>query len=208
MKDDIYIAELLCSRLCHDIIAPLSAVNTGLELQEEMDTIDDSDREDVQRLIKQSTKSALARLSFYRASFGRGGSEMTFEEIKKLIESCDANNKIQFAWNNIEKSHTSLDGWGRIILNLLMVISDFAPRGGQLTIDFPNSEEKRIELNLTANPMIISDEIIMALKGEIALSDLSPRNVQAYLVFQLLKELQAKLSFSSTENKMQVEVTV
>ena len=32
MQVDLSVAQLLCSRLCHDLVGPIGAVNTGLEL--------------------------------------------------------------------------------------------------------------------------------------------------------------------------------
>ena len=34
-SDSLHLAEHLCSRLCHDLITPIGAINTGLELLQE-----------------------------------------------------------------------------------------------------------------------------------------------------------------------------
>ena len=62
-------AALLCSRVCHDIISPVGAINNGLELLEE-----GGSDEDAMRLIKQSAVNASARLQFARIAFGAAGS--------------------------------------------------------------------------------------------------------------------------------------
>jgi hypothetical protein len=33
---DIRVVELLCSRLCHELVSPVGAINNGVELMEEM----------------------------------------------------------------------------------------------------------------------------------------------------------------------------
>ena len=36
-KIQLRVAELMCSRLCHDLISPISAINNGIELMNEND---------------------------------------------------------------------------------------------------------------------------------------------------------------------------
>ena len=36
-KIQLRVAELMCSRLCHDLISPISAINNGIELMNESD---------------------------------------------------------------------------------------------------------------------------------------------------------------------------
>ncbi len=63
------LAALLCSRVCHDVISPVGAINNGLELLDEgrcgcraMD------------LIRTSALNASVRLKFARLAFGASGS--------------------------------------------------------------------------------------------------------------------------------------
>ena len=63
------LAALLCSRVCHDIISPVGAINNGLELLDE-----GSADEDAMKLIRASARNASARLQFARIAFGAAGS--------------------------------------------------------------------------------------------------------------------------------------
>ncbi|RUV56051.1 histidine phosphotransferase, partial [Mesorhizobium sp. M5C.F.Ca.IN.020.29.1.1] len=63
------LAALLCSRVCHDIISPVGAINNGLELLDEGGA-----DEDAMKLIRQSARNASARLQFARIAFGAAGS--------------------------------------------------------------------------------------------------------------------------------------
>ena len=51
------LGALLCSRICHDIISPVGAINNGLELLEEGGA-----DEDAMALIAASARNASARL--------------------------------------------------------------------------------------------------------------------------------------------------
>jgi histidine phosphotransferase ChpT len=63
------LASLLCSKVCHDIISPVGAINNGLELLDEGGA-----DEAAMDLIKTSARNASARLQFARIAFGAAGS--------------------------------------------------------------------------------------------------------------------------------------
>src|ERR1700722_19793221 len=65
------LAELLCSRVCHDLISPVGAIVNGLEVMDE-----DKDEETkvfALDLIKKSANQASAKLQFCRLAFGGAG---------------------------------------------------------------------------------------------------------------------------------------
>ena len=63
------LAALLCSRVCHDVISPVGAINNGLELLDEGGA--DADALD---LIRTSALNASVRLKLARLAFGASGS--------------------------------------------------------------------------------------------------------------------------------------
>ena len=58
------LASLLCSRVCHDIISPVGAINNGLELLDESGA-----DEDAMALIRTSAVNACFFMDFGRLSF-------------------------------------------------------------------------------------------------------------------------------------------
>ena len=93
-----HIAELLSSRLCHDLVTPIGAINTGLELfQENMPNLTEDSRE-IMDLIQHSAQSASARLSFFRMAFGSSGEQISFGEARALIETYFVRSKITLRW--------------------------------------------------------------------------------------------------------------
>ena len=65
---DLKTAQLLNSRLFHDLVGAVSAVNTGIEFMAEPGS-----DEDAAHLLKQSADRLTRRLDFFRAAFGLGG---------------------------------------------------------------------------------------------------------------------------------------
>jgi len=55
-------SENLSSRLCHDLITPMGAINTGLELLLEQDDLKSQESEEIMELIRQSAQTSSNRL--------------------------------------------------------------------------------------------------------------------------------------------------
>ncbi len=70
VKVDPRVIELLCSRLCHDLISPVSAINNGFELIAEFG---DEMRGEAMSLMGDSAREAARRLKFFRIAFGAAG---------------------------------------------------------------------------------------------------------------------------------------
>ena len=93
-------ASLLCSRLCHDLLSPVGALNNGLELL--ADETDPAMRERCMDLLAESARTSANKLKFFRLAFGAAGGfgEMVdAREAKTAIEGLFAANKrLTIAW--------------------------------------------------------------------------------------------------------------
>ncbi|WP_274627923.1 histidine phosphotransferase ChpT [Arvimicrobium flavum] len=123
------LAALLCSRVCHDIISPVGAVNNGLEL------LDEGAADDAMQLIRTSARKASARLQFARIAFGAAGSA------GMLIDTGDAE-AVATAYLKDEKPELTWQGrralWPKnkvkLLLNLLLIAHAAIPKGGRITV--------------------------------------------------------------------------
>ena len=85
---DLHVAELLASRLCHDMVSPVGAVKTGVELFAEYG--DDAEGETM-ALITQSALQASEKLQFFRLAYGSAGntaSGVSVADALALISRC------------------------------------------------------------------------------------------------------------------------
>ncbi|ATN35315.1 histidine phosphotransferase [Rhizobium sp. ACO-34A] len=131
------LAALLCSRVCHDVISPVGAINNGLELLDEGGA--DADAMD---LIRASALNASVRLKFARLAFGASGSVGasidTGEAEKAAKDFAAAEKKTEVSWNGpraiIAKNRVKL------LLNLFLVAYGAIPRGGSLDVFLENPE--------------------------------------------------------------------
>jgi histidine phosphotransferase ChpT len=131
------LASLLCSRVCHDVISPVGAINNGLELIDEGGA--DADAMD---LIRTSALNASVRLKFARLAFGASGSVGasidTGEAEKAAKDFAIAEKKTEVSWNGpraiIPKNKVKL------LLNLFLVAYGGIPRGGSVDVTIENPE--------------------------------------------------------------------
>src|SRR4051795_13564093 len=65
------LASLLCSRLCHDLMSPVGALNNGIELLS--DEQDPDMRDKCLELLADSARASANKLKFFRLAFGAGG---------------------------------------------------------------------------------------------------------------------------------------
>src|SRR6185295_14480709 len=97
MIEELRMAELLCTRLCHDLTGPIGAVNNGAEfLAEEKFNLQGQAVE----LITTSAFSAVTRLQFYRMAYGKvkEQGEANLGEKQKLSGEFFSDTKITLDW--------------------------------------------------------------------------------------------------------------
>lgn len=131
--DDLELAALLCSRLCHDLVSPVGAVINGVEVMGEDD--DPEMLEHAVKLIASSAESASAKLKFLRVAFGSAstmGDEMSVDELQKFATDVIPTPRISMEWA-ISASSLPKD-LARLLLNMILISFDTLPRGGVITV--------------------------------------------------------------------------
>lgn len=130
----IDLASLMCSRLCHDLLSPVGALNNGIELL--ADEQDPEMRERCLELLSESAKASANKLKFFRLAFGAAGGfgdEIDTREAKTALEGLyGADKRTELGWmvadDKMEK------GAVKLLLNLAMIAGDALVRGGQLDV--------------------------------------------------------------------------
>jgi histidine phosphotransferase ChpT len=138
MDIDLQVLELVCSRLCHDLISPIGAVGNGLELMAE--EADQDLLDDARRLVEDSSSRAAALLQLYRSAYGNAGNQPAFgvnEAVKLAKEALDANRLNLTA--SVAGGGEWPAGYGKLVLNAILTVSEWLPRGGQLSLTVENA---------------------------------------------------------------------
>src|SRR5580658_1211274 len=97
MQIDLRVLELLASKLCHDLVSPVSAINNGVELIED---IGGSVVDEAMKLIGDSAAQASRRLRLYRIAYGRAGSDenLPVRDVRQVAEQYVMGGKMTLHW--------------------------------------------------------------------------------------------------------------
>lgn len=173
-------ASLLCSRLCHDLLSPVGAMNNGLELLADED--DPDMRVRVMELLTESARVSSDRLKFFRLAFGAGGGfgeSLDAREVKTAVEGLVRSNpRITLGWL-VELPEIPKVA-AKILLNLTMIGFDSLVRGGRLDVGVEGNE---IVIRAEGTRIVLDAEIRSVLAaGE---GSVSSRTSAAWLIRRL-----------------------
>jgi histidine phosphotransferase ChpT len=151
------LASLLCSRLCHDLMSPIGALNNGIELL--ADETDPDMREKCLELLADSARASANKLKFFRLAFGAAGGfgeEVDTHEAEMALEGLfGPERRIELGW--IVKDEKLPKGAVKLLLNLGMLAGDALVRGGRLDVGAERRSGK-VELAVRAEgPRILLD---------------------------------------------------
>ena len=179
------LAALLCSRVCHDIISPVGAINNGLELLDEGGA-----DEDAMKLIRQSARNASARLQFARIAFGAAGSAgmmIDTGDAEAVAISFLKNEKPELIWNGaralLPKNKVKL------LLNLILVANAAIPRGGKLAVTLEDLETEPKFTLVAGGPMVrVPPKFLEMHSGQKPEEAIDAHAVQPYYTLLLARE--------------------
>lgn len=130
----VELASLLCSRLCHDLLSPVGALNNGIELL--ADEQDPEMRERCLELLAESARASANKLKFFRLAFGAAGGfgdEIDTREARTALEGLyGADKRIELGWMVADDKLPK--GAIKLLLNLAMIAGDALVRGGRLDV--------------------------------------------------------------------------
>lgn len=206
---DMRVVELLSSRLCHDLVSPIGAVNNGLELLEE--DPDPELIEDAVKLARNSAYQASAYVQFYRLAYGRGGRwlDATPPELRKVTQDYLAAHKTDLAWQVDASGDDAPAGSGKLMLNMVAFAAEMLPRGGTLEVRAGYADGLDIRVTATGDKATIRDDLRAATNLDHSSDDLTPRTVQAYFTALLAADLGGGLAVEDTgDSRIVQRVTV
>lgn len=190
-------ASLLCSRLCHDLLSPVGALNNGLELL--ADEHDPEMRARCMELLNDSARASANKLKFFRLAFGAAGGfgeTVDTREAQAAIEGLfPSASRITIGWM-VEEAALPKPAT-KVLLNLALIAGDALVRGGQLDIG-AEVNEGRVEIVVRAEGqrMVLDKELRAALTGEPADNVVTPRAAAAWLAHSLVTEGRGSIQVS------------
>lgn len=204
---DLTFASLLSSRICHDLISPVGAINNGLEI-----LADESD-EDMSRqamaLIQASASSASAKLQFMRRSFGLAGNvaEMvSLEEARTLSEGLVGAGTTRLDW---QVGTQSLDKTvAKLLLNMILIGYEALPRGGTLRVGVQKAGATNLMISAEGPKARLPEKSVTILREGGPLDAVEPREANMFFAHELAKSLGASLHVSVKDEVIEIATTI
>ncbi len=183
-KDIMTLLELLSSRICHDLVSPVGAINNGLEFME--DAADDPQAlKDATELIAHSAASAGARLMAFRLVYGAGGRDGNIkpEDIQRAFGALiRSDGKVRQSWDPFGPLGiaASASGFCKTLMGVLILAQECLVKGGTVYVDPGKGAQTLVKAE--GMGVTIRDQVKEALSGDINADALDPRLVHPYVL--------------------------
>lgn len=188
------LAALLASRICHDLISPVGAINNAMELYD-----DGGAEEDALQLIRMSAANASARLQFARIAFGAAGSagmEIDTGDAEDVAQKYMANEKAMLTWEGTRQLLPKNEV--KLLLNLILIANGSIPRGGDIKATLAREDGKsRFTIQCSGTMLRVPPRFLELYNGQTPDEPIDAHAIQSYYTL-LLAEL----------SNMQIDVRV
>jgi len=179
------VIELLASRICHDLVSPVGAINNGVEFMEEMGE-DPEQRKEALGLISHSAAAASAKLMAFRIAYGAGGRDANIkpEDVQKAFSQLiSSDGKISQTWDpfgNLGPKPLPY-AFCKMLMCGMMLAMECLTKGGYVSVR-PGEGNQTIIIAESESGVLLRDNVEAALKQDIAAEDLDPRLVHPYAI--------------------------
>jgi histidine phosphotransferase ChpT len=157
--------QLLVSHICHELVSAVGAIGNGVELLEEMGTLDP----DALGLIAQSSRTAAAKLRLLRVVYGSAGLSADFrlpEAHKALADLFTIDAKLALNW----QAPAALElapGAVQLVSGLVLLAATCLPRGGTIAVTAArDGSAAALSIRASGTGARLPEEIRLALAGQ------------------------------------------
>ncbi|MGH6793305.1 MAG: histidine phosphotransferase ChpT [Methyloceanibacter sp.] len=202
---DLELAALVSSRICHDVINPISAIANGLELLGEEP--DEAMREAAMDLIRKSAAQASAKLQFARLAFGAGGSagaEIDLGDAERVARDfIEGTGKHQISWQG--PAATLPKDKVKLLLNLVALGIVALPRGGALNVEIAGSPpEVALTVNAKGEAARLTDQVKSLLSGANGVA-VDAHSIQPYYASRVAAAAGMTVTVETSEGEVELK---
>jgi histidine phosphotransferase ChpT len=197
MGQDITFATLIGSRICHDLISPIGAINNGIELIEM--SVPSMGPE--MALISESVTNASARIRFFRIAFGAAGVQLIGRpEVISILKDVYAPTRLTVAWGPLEAQQRRKI---RLTFLSLMCMETGMPFGGRIEVA---ERDDKLVITGYADKFKIDPDLWGAFDGTAKVPDLRPAHVQFGLLPVIAADEAVDLDVVVTDELIRISI--
>ncbi|KIN72454.1 histidine phosphotransferase family protein [Sulfitobacter guttiformis] len=198
MSLDANFAALIGSRICHDLISPIGAINNGLELI----GMTTPSLGPEMALISESVTNASARIRFFRIAFGAVSEQLVGRpEVVSILKDVYAETRLTVNWTlatGLQRREV------RLAFLALMCLETGMPYGGRIEVAHDGSS---VILTGHADKFKIEGALWDLLEGAPQYADVRPAHVQFGLLPVLTLESGFTTDLERTENMLTIRLS-
>ena len=192
---DLRVLELLCSRICHDLISPVTAINNGMELLDD----DPGDMlDDIRDLLMNSASEGAGKLQYFRLAYGLGGDpdgEIGIGNAADLSVRLEKHEKSSITWP-AERERMLPRLTIKSAMNLVLMGIEALPRGGEITVSF---DDGGIQVLAAGQGARVEEDSLKTLAEGASVDSVTPRSIQTYFTGQVVAAAGGTLNIDAGE---------
>lgn len=195
MIDPAFYTALVSSRICHDMVSPISSVASALELLDD-ENMDDGMRKMAEDLLRDGSKKLQAYVLFLRYAFGSMGMSDSIADIHSARDIINKYAELQtpsVAWD-IDTAHFSYYH-SRLLMQMVYIGLTSLPRGGVVTIRVKDHDGKpSIVIEAKGERAMLRPEAEAAIAGTVPEGGWNGRNIHMLFAVGVAQELGTTIS--------------
>ena len=193
MTNDTDIAALIGSRICHDLVNPLSAISNGVELLE----LSGAAQTPEMALIADSVAAAMARVKLFRLAFGPSDCAQTVSrsDVIALLSDVSKSGRVSYDWQ-IAQDLTRAEV--RMLILAALCIETAAPMGAEIAF---RQTSKGFEIHGKGRK-IATDPVLWSFEA----NNLSAAQVQFALLPSVAQSLNRTVAYKATDSDLTITV--
>ena len=195
------IVDLICSRICHDVINPVSAINNGIELIADMGEGVDGE---AFSLVADSAAIVAARLNVMRYCFGAAGP--SFDEVRTAALAYFEGGKITVNWPRqglLDVSGEMKEAFPKMVLNTVLLAAEAVGIAGTVTLEAGAAGSLTISAEATRST--IRTDVLAGMGA--APESLEAKTIQAYYTGVIAERFGYRLDKTVDEKTVAFRIT-
>ncbi|APX11491.1 histidine phosphotransferase family protein [Tateyamaria omphalii] len=193
-QSNINLAALIGSRICHDLISPIGAINNGLELLGMSDAREGPELD----LISESVGNASARIRFFRIAYGAASDQsLGRAEVVSILADSMRGERLKVVYGPLDPQPR----WGvRMAFLAVQCLETSLPYGGRIEIA---CSDGAWDITGHSAKQSVDTGLWGLLRGH-DVQELAPAHVQFALLHEVSKDADRSLNTELTPERLSI----